>query len=934
MKRQLSVLFTLVSSMCAIASAQCISGYDYSDQFSPAGGSGTLTLFFNSSNCSYNVATNAAWIVFTDPTFGIATASQVDIHYTVAENDGPIPRHAMLILLGLATQMPVVDQNSASCTFSVSPSVLALDPGIRFESVTLVASPPDCSPFYTTPSWIWPQGWQFGAFQFGIDANGGISRIGTVLFGASPGIASGPNAVLTVSQGTPSLPGIHCIPNVGPSLVGVPYSTTCTESWGTPPYHWWLYGFLPPGLTYSSSPTQAVISGTPTTAGPYSYELQVTDSSPTPLFTSFPFSGQITTASPSCFYPPAWGTGGFSQPVGPGGGTALLSATFNSSGCSWTVSVDSDWISFVGPTSGIVLNNTISVPVSALPNPLLTSRSATFRITVAGTLVVTATLKQNGGGCVFTVSPTQISVGATGGNIGVNLASYPLDCSAVVSAPPWISVADNATPVINVALNPGGARTGQVLFGASPATSSGPNSVLTVYQAGARSLNLVCGSSGPQYIQTNYSNTCSASGGIRPYLWSAGSLPSGLYLSNYQGTSATITGVPTSSGSYSFTIFVQDSSASPLTASQSFTGTLAPKPGPPVFAASPTQLKFATTADKIAPVTQMISVSSTPTAAVFHVSTSGGSWLSATPSTGSTPGTVSVSVDPTDLQGGNTYSGSIVIEAITIPVTFTIAAQPVPQPSIISNAASKGYGAIAPGELIMIQGSALGPAPGVSFSINSQGLVDSTLAGVQVMFDTYAGTPLYVAEDQINVVVPYEIAGQAVTHMTVISRGLVSASFTLPVADAAPGVFTLDATGTGQAIAANLTGSTAGSLNGPSSGIIIDGSLVATQPADPGSFISILTTGGGQTTPSSVTGSISPGNSLLVLEGWSPGSPTVEAKIGGIPARVTFAGAAPLQITGLVQINVQIPENISGNPLPLEITINGRRTVGSSIAVQ
>jgi uncharacterized protein (TIGR03437 family) len=580
------------------------------------------------------------------------------------------------------------------------------------------------------------------------------------------------------------------------------------------------------------------------------------------------------------------------------------------------------------------LNNTISVPVVALPNPYPTPRSATFHIGVAGKIVVSATLKQNGSSCTFAVTPSQISVGAIGGTVGVNLSTYPADCSAIVSAPAWISVPDNATPVVNVDLNTGPARTGQISFGASPGVASGPNSVLTVFQAAAQTLQLTCNSSGPQYAQTAYSNTCSVSGGTAPYRWSVASLPSGLYLSTSGGISTTITGMPTYTGSYSFTLFVQDSSTSPLVGSQTFTGTLQPKPGPPVFAAFPSELKFATTADKATPLPQKISLSSTPSAATFHVSTSGGTWVSATPSTGSTPATITVTVDPSALEAGNTYYASVIIESITVPVSFSIASKPVPQPWLICNAASNGFGAIAPGELIMIEGSALGPTPGVSFTINSYGRVDSTLAGVQVMFDTYAGTPLYVADDQINVIVPYEIAGQTVTHLTVISHGMVSASFTLAVAETAPGVFTLDESGSGQAVVANLSGSTAGSLNGPSSGIMIDGTLVATKPADAGSLILIFATGGGQTTPPSVTGSVNPEDRILVLKGWSPGSSMVEVKIDGRSALVTFAGAAPLQINGVLQLNVQIPAGVSGDALPLEIIIGGRETTGSTIAVR
>ncbi|MDE3196146.1 MAG: hypothetical protein KGN84_07375, partial [Acidobacteriota bacterium] len=46
------------------------------------------------------------------------------------------------------------------------------------------------------------------------------------------------------------------------------------------------------------------------------------------------------------------------------------------------------------------------------------------------------------------------------------------------------------------------------------------------------------------------------------------------------------------------------------------------------------------------------------------------------------------------------------------------------------------------------------------------------------------------------------------------------------------------------------------------------------------------------------------------------------ATVGGVPAAVAYAGAAPLEIAGLAQFNVQIPANAPvGGAVPLVVTI-------------
>jgi uncharacterized protein (TIGR03437 family) len=63
---------------------------------------------------------------------------------------------------------------------------------------------------------------------------------------------------------------------------------------------------------------------------------------------------------------------------------------------------------------------------------------------------------------------------------------------------------------------------------------------------------------------------------------------------------------------------------------------------------------------------------------------------------------------------------------------------------------------------------------------------------------------------------------------------------------------------------------------------------------------------------------------------------TVTATIGGQPATVRFAGAAPGFVTGVFQVNVQIPSGIGTGTWPVTLSINGVPITSTSatIAVQ
>ena len=96
----------------------------------------------------------------------------------------------------------------------------------------------------------------------------------------------------------------------------------------------------------------------------------------------------------------------------------------------------------------------------------------------------------------------------------------------------------------------------------------------------------------------------------------------------------------------------------------------------------------------------------------------------------------------------------------------------------------------------------------------------------------------------------------------------------------------------------------AGTFNGPS------------KPAAKGSYVTLYLTGGGETTPSGVTGSIT-GSSTLK---WLAQAATVT--VGGIAATVAFDGDAPMFVDGVLQLNIQLsPNTPSGATLPVVLTV-------------
>jgi uncharacterized protein (TIGR03437 family) len=414
----------------------------------------------------------------------------------------------------------------------------------------------------------------------------------------------------------------------------------------------------------------------------------------------------------------------------------------------------------------------------------------------------------------------------------------------------------------------------------------------------------------------------------------------------------------------------------------------------PLLQADHSSLTF--TYDVIAPAPgpQAIQISSNSDAISFSATTTGGSWLVVTPATGTTPGPLSVSINPANLAAA-TYKGTVVVTSLTaanspltIPVTFTLtrgggspgggpAVQPstiiagstdttvivsgsnfvrgatvlvngtpvattylsswalsavipasylaspgtltltvknagplatagtytvtviLPTPLVTSvvNAASSLPGPVAGGEVVVIRGSLIGPVGGLApNNVTSYG---TNLGGSQVFFGKVAAPLLFTSDGEITAVVPYELTG-GTTQLTVQYNGGTSAPLALAVAPAAPGLFTWDGSGVGEAAAMNADGNTNGIYN----------------PALAGSLVTFTATGGGATSPASVDGSfnsaVAPPSLLL----------PVTMQIGNESATIVSVVPAPGVVSGILQIQASVPSDLSGT-VPVMLWIGG-----------
>jgi uncharacterized protein (TIGR03437 family) len=335
--------------------------------------------------------------------------------------------------------------------------------------------------------------------------------------------------------------------------------------------------------------------------------------------------------------------------------------------------------------------------------------------------------------------------------------------------------------------------------------------------------------------------------------------------------------------------------------------------------ATPSTVSLTADVGATSPVTQSVNLASAGAATPFTVAaqtTTGGNWLTVTPTSGTTNAStgaatpLQISANPSGLAAG-TYNGTVTVTGGSAPLAINVAlvvrTQGVPTGLTIVNAATGTSRGVSPGLIVTIKGRNMAPTTGMSAQVTNN-VIGTSLGQVQVTFDGIPAPLLYVGPsgdrqgDQINAIVPYGLAGRTNTRMIVEYRGQRSEPLDLRIVETDPGIFTQSQTGTG------------------SGAILNQNNAVNSREAAAarGSVIQIYATGEGQTAPAGSDGRV-----IAAAEIRRPMAP-VSVRIMGQPAQVVYAGSAPTLVSGVVQINAVVPANLDISQVvnvPIEVQI-------------
>jgi uncharacterized protein (TIGR03437 family) len=205
-------------------------------------------------------------------------------------------------------------------------------------------------------------------------------------------------------------------------------------------------------------------------------------------------------------------------------------------------------------------------------------------------------------------------------------------------------------------------------------------------------------------------------------------------------------------------------------------------------------------------------------------------------------------------------------------------------PRNVVNAANFKSGGIAPGEIVVLFPSSAGPpkiaewptifprsASDLEYMRRQPGW--ASVGATRVFFDNIAAPVVYSVRGQVETIVPWEVSNRKTTKVALEYEGVRSRPVTLPIVGSAPAIFTLDASGKGQAAMLNETGCCNSARN----------------PATRGTIASLYATG--------------------------EGNPPLHVKVvvGGVPAEVLYAGNV-----GELTVNFRVPSNAPvGDAVPL-----------------
>ena len=370
-------------------------------------------------------------------------------------------------------------------------------------------------------------------------------------------------------------------PSNGATGVAYPGFTFIASN-GVAPVSWTASGALPPGLSLN---TAGQLLGTPVTAGTYSFMVTAADSSSPPHDATATVSLQISDSTMVISTAPQPPSGTATYPYA---GYAFTVASGGSPPFTWAatagaappgLTLGSDGSLSGLPTNAGSYSFTVTVTDSA-STPQRVSAPFTIMVGTPTAPVVSATPVPPPGTVTYPYNgDSAFLFGASG---GLGPYTWTVTTGAV---PAGLTLGSDGT------LSGTPTAAGAVTFTVTATDSAQPP------EAGSQAFTVAVNTPGPPVINLTPAPSAAladndypafnftASGGYLPFTWAvkAGALPPGLSLA----TSGSLGGVPTTIGSFSFTVTVTDSAPTPGMNSAPFTIAITAPPPPSINAAAP-----------------------------------------------------------------------------------------------------------------------------------------------------------------------------------------------------------------------------------------------------------------------------------------------------------------------------------------------------------